>query len=126
MSGILSHYSIGIFNIGIFSHPAFLCSAMKYGRGAGAVCGAVSALGVVATADYAFLRLLCPAAAVGGMFSGGRKLSAAGGFVLTATLGTALFEWIIQSSPLLPAYLCRRRSLCCYQAYSRAGRYCQS
>ena len=90
VSGILSHYSIGIFNIGIiFASCLSLCSAMKYGRGAGAVCGAVSALGcAVATADYAFLAA---AAAVGGMFSGGRKLSAAGGFVLTATLGTALF-----------------------------------
>lgn len=66
---------------------------MKYGSGAGAVCGAVSALGcAVATADYAFLAaVVAPAAAVGGMFSGGRKLSAAGGFVLTATLGTAQF-----------------------------------
>ena len=94
VSGILSHYSVGIFNIGIiFASCLSLCSAMKYGRGAGAVCGAVSALGcAVATADYAFLAaVVAPAAAVGGMFSGGRKLSAAGGFVLTATLGTALF-----------------------------------
>ena len=65
VSGILSHYSVGIFNIGIiFASCLSLCSAMKYGRGAGAVCGAVSALGcAVATADYAFLAaVVAPAA----------------------------------------------------------------
>lgn len=94
ISGILSHYSIGIFNIGIiFASGLALCCAMKYGSGTGAICAASSALGcAVATGDSAFLAAaLAPAAAVGGMFSGSKKISVAGGFVLTATLCTALF-----------------------------------
>ncbi len=94
ISGILSHYSIGIFNIGIiFASGLALCCSMKYGSGAGAICAASSALGcAVATGDSAFLAAaLAPAAAVGGMFSGSKKISVAGGFVLTATLCTALF-----------------------------------
>lgn len=94
ISGILSHYSIGIFNIGIiFASGLALCCAMKYGSGAGAICAASSALGcAVATGDSAFLAAaLAPAVAVGGMFSGSKKISVAGGFVLTATLCTALF-----------------------------------
>lgn len=94
VSGILSHYSIGIFNIGIiFASFLSLCCAMKYGSGAAAICAASSALGCAAsTGDSAFLAAtLAPAAAVGGMFSGGKKISVAGGFVLTATLCTALF-----------------------------------
>ena len=88
VSGILSHYSIGIFNFGIiFASGLALCAAMKYGSGAGAVCAAAGALGTaVGTDANAFL-----AAALAGMFSGGKKISAAGAFVLTATICTAFF-----------------------------------
>lgn len=94
VSGILSYYSVGIFNIGIiFSACLSLGIAMKYGSGAGAVCAASTALGTAAAiGDNAFLAaVLAPAAAVAGTFSKGKKINAAGGFVFTAALCTALF-----------------------------------
>lgn len=94
VSGILSHYSIGIFNFGvIFASGLALCAAMKYGSGAGAVCAAACALGTSVGMDgNAFLAAaLTPAAALAGMFCGGKKISAAGAFVLTATICTAFF-----------------------------------
>lgn len=94
VSGILSHYSIGVFNFGvIFASGLALCAAMKYGSGAGAVCAAACALGASVGMDgNAFLAAaLTPAAALAGMFCGGKKISAAGAFVLTATICTAFF-----------------------------------
>ena len=93
-AGVLSHYNIGIFSIGIiFAATASLLTAMKYGTGAGAVCAAATALGAsVASGENAFLAAaLAPAAAAAGIFTGGKKMNAASAYVLTATLCIALF-----------------------------------
>ena len=94
-ASIAAHYTFNIFNFGIILSALMSCfAAMKYGSGAGAVCGAATALGVsLGTGEYFYLAaILATAAAVAGIFAGEKKLSCAGAFVLAATLVTALFK----------------------------------
>ena len=91
---ILSAYSIGIFNFGIISSVAASCFvALRYGSGAGAIAGSITAIGVfMGAGGYPHLAaVLSVSAAVTGLIKDGRKINAVSVLLLTSILCTILF-----------------------------------
>lgn len=93
-AGIASNFSLNIFNPGIVLAAMSCCfAAMKYGSGAGAVCGAAAALGVsAATGEYSYLAaVLAVSGAASGVFNAENRLGCVGAFALSSALCTAVF-----------------------------------
>ncbi len=91
---ILSAYSINIFNFGIIFSVASSCFvALRYGSGAGAIAGSITAIGVfMGAGGYPHLAaVLSVSAAVTGLIKDGRKINAVSVLLLTSTLCTILF-----------------------------------
>lgn len=91
---ILSAYSLGVFNLGIISSVAASCFvAVRFGSGAGAIAGSVSAIGsFLGAGTYPHLAaVLSVAAAVTGLVKDGRKINAVSVMILTSVLCTVLF-----------------------------------
>jgi stage II sporulation protein E len=91
---ILSAYSLSIFNLGIIAAAALSCFvSVRYGSGAGAIAGSVTAIGLFLGAGiYPHLAaVLSVSAAVTGLIRDGRKINAAAIFILTSVLCTVLF-----------------------------------
>lgn len=91
---ILSAYSLGVFNIGIISAVALSCFvAVRFGSGAGAIAGSISAIGsFLGIGTYPHLAaVLSVAAAVTGLVRDGRKINAVSVMLLTSVLCTVLF-----------------------------------
>ncbi len=93
-ASILARYSAGIFNFGIIGIVAISAfCAMKYGAGAGAVAGAVGAIGIfLGSGLYPHLAgVLAVSGCIGAVMKDGRKSAVAGIYVLTSVLCTMLF-----------------------------------
>ncbi|MBR4305357.1 MAG: stage II sporulation protein E (SpoIIE), partial [Ruminiclostridium sp.] len=91
---ILSAYGIAPFNFGIISAvAATLFIALKYGSGAGAIAGSVTAIGAfMGVGEYPHLAaVLSVSAAVTGLIKDGKKINAVSVHILTSTLCTILF-----------------------------------
>ncbi len=93
-ASILSFYTVNVFNIGIIvCGAAVLTVTAGYGIAAGCLCAAAAGLGtatVLPQYGFVFAVTAC-AAAVAKSLGDGKKTTAAGAFVLTATLGIMLF-----------------------------------
>lgn len=91
---ILSAYAVNVFNIGIISAVALSCFvAVRYGSGAGAIAGSVTAIGsFLGAGAYPHLAaVLSVASAITGLVRDGRKINAVSVYILTSVLCTVLF-----------------------------------
>ncbi|MBP3922282.1 MAG: SpoIIE family protein phosphatase [Ruminiclostridium sp.] len=91
---ILSVYSFGVFSLGIIVSVALSCFvSLRYGSGAGAIAGSITAIGLfLGAGTYPHLAaVLSVAAAVTGLVKDGRKINAVSVFILTSVLCTVLF-----------------------------------